>query len=143
MSDMKSLENIFGFMHLLKRTMHAKVEELDLDLAPMHIRAMKIIEKHAPCTAVDIVNVLCRDKAQVTRLLKVLIDLELIEKQPNPEDKRSQFLVITDNGKAQMARFKEIEQEVIGQMTSGLSEQELDAFQAITQKMATNLGKGI
>lgn len=139
MSSHSTLDTIFHLTHVLKRQMHIHIESLEWDVAPMHMRVIKIIDKKPQCTAVDIVNFLHRDKAQVTRLIKTLIDLELVEKAPNPEDKRSQLLLVTDKGKAGLNQLKEVETKVIESMTRGLSEQELAQFEVVAKKIARNL----
>ena len=37
-SDRKSLESLFHLAHSLKRQMHDHIEEMELDIAPMHVR---------------------------------------------------------------------------------------------------------
>ncbi|CAM3241479.1 hypothetical protein VIRA109638_16750 [Vibrio rarus] len=98
MSNSRSLESVFHLVHMLKREMYKQIGSLDLNIAPMHIRVLKIMGKKPVCTAIDIAHFLDRDKAQVTRLLNSLIDMELIKKVPSLEDKRSQRLLISEKG---------------------------------------------
>ncbi|GIU54126.1 MULTISPECIES: MarR family winged helix-turn-helix transcriptional regulator [Shewanella] len=140
MQDRKSLESLFQLVHVLKRQLHDNIEQLDLDIAPMHVRVLKIISKKAPCSAIDIANFLNRDKAQVTRLLNTLITQELIVKEPNPEDKRSQCLRLTEKSQLIMGEINSIDKNIYQQMTAGMTEDELAVFQVIAKRMATNLG---
>ena len=92
MVNNKTLDNLFQLVHALKRQLHEHIEQLDLDITPMHVRVIKIINKITPCTAIDIATVLERDKAQITRLVNTLIDKEFITKVAHPTDKRSSYL---------------------------------------------------
>ena len=139
MSDNTSLESIFRLVHSLKRQMSEQIESLDSEIAPMNIRVMKIITKKSPCTAIDIAHFLNRDKAQVTRLVNALINQELVKKSPNPEDKRSQLLVLTNKGEDIMAKVSNIDREMLQRMTKGMNEDELEQFSQIANKMAQNL----
>lgn len=139
MSQPRTLDNLFHLVHVLKRQLHDQVEQLDLPIAPMHVRVIKIISKKSPCTAMDIVSVLNRDKAQVTRLIKTLLEEGFIEKRPNPEDKRSQCLLTTEKGNAILAKIKTIDDEIFRKMTNEVSNEELIAFQLIAKKLANNL----
>lgn len=139
MSDNTSLESIFRLVHSLKRKMSEQIESLDSEIAPMNIRVMKIITKKSPCTAIDIAHFLNRDKAQVTRLVNALINQELVKKSPNPEDKRSQLLVLTNKGEDIMAKVSNIDREMLQRMTKGMNEDELEQFSQIASKMAQNL----
>ena len=126
-------------VHAVKRNVHEKIEALDLDIAPMHVRVLKIITKKPQCTAVDIANFLDRDKAQVTRLLSALIKQELIVKEPNPEDKRSQCLAITERGKAIVDQLSEVDSEMFEKMKVGIDSDELATFERVAKAMAQNL----
>ncbi|CAH6794463.1 Transcriptional regulator, MarR family protein [Vibrio chagasii] len=139
MSDNTSLESIFRLVHSLKRQMSEQIESLDSEIAPMNIRVMKIITKKSPCTAIDIAHFLNRDKAQVTRLVNALINQELVKKSPNPEDKRSQLLVLTNKGEEIMTKVSNIDREMLQRMTKGMAEDELEQFRKVANKMAKNL----
>ncbi|MFV8433831.1 MarR family winged helix-turn-helix transcriptional regulator [Vibrio owensii] len=141
MSNPKSLDNLFHLVHVLKRQLHEQIEQLELPIAPMHVRVIKIISKQSPCTAMDVVNFLNRDKAQVTRLIKTLIEEGFIEKRPNPEDKRSQCLLTTEKGNEVLSKIKAVDAEIFQKMTLNVSEEELEAFQLVAGKLAENLSK--
>lgn len=141
MSNPKSLDNLFHLVHVLKRQLHEQIEQLELPIAPMHVRVIKIISKQSPCTAMDVVNFLNRDKAQVTRLIKTLIEEGFIEKRPNPEDKRSQCLSTTEKGNEVLSKIKAVDAEIFQKMTLNVSEEELEAFQLVAGKLAENLSK--
>ncbi|MET2947600.1 MarR family transcriptional regulator [Vibrio owensii] len=141
MSNPKSLDNLFHLVHVLKRQLHEQIEQLELPIAPMHVRVIKIISKQSPCTAMDVVNFLNRDKAQVTRLIKTLIEEGFIEKRPNPEDKRSQCLLTTEKGNEVLAKINAVDAEIFQKMTLNVSEEELEAFQLVAGKLAENLSK--
>ncbi|MFV8413447.1 MarR family winged helix-turn-helix transcriptional regulator [Vibrio owensii] len=141
MSNPKSLDNLFHLVHILKRQLHEQIEQLELPIAPMHVRVIKIISKQSPCTAMDVVNFLNRDKAQVTRLIKTLIEEGFIEKRPNPEDKRSQCLLTTEKGNEVLSKIKAVDAEIFQKMTLNVSEEELEAFQLVAGKLADNLSQ--
>ncbi|SHI19118.1 MarR family winged helix-turn-helix transcriptional regulator [Ferrimonas marina] len=141
MSDPSLLGSLFRLAHSLKRQTHQQIEQMDLAIAPMHVRVMKIIDGSAPCTANDVVQFLNRDKAQVTRLLKTLIEQDLLQREPNPNDKRSQLLTVTESGAALMQRMAVVDATTYQTMTKGLSADELDAFHRIADQMAQNLAE--
>ncbi|WP_299690358.1 MarR family winged helix-turn-helix transcriptional regulator [uncultured Vibrio sp.] len=139
MSDNTSLESIFRLVHSIKRHMSEQLESLDSEMTPMHIRVMKIITFKSPCTSIDIAHFLNRDKAQVTRLVNALISQELVKKSPNPEDKRSQLLVLTDKGEEVMSKVSSIDRQMLNKMTKGMGDDELDQFRKMANKMANSL----
>ncbi|WP_127558261.1 MarR family winged helix-turn-helix transcriptional regulator [Saccharospirillum alexandrii] len=139
MPDTRLLESSFRIAHTLKRQLHHHIEALDLDIVPMHIHVMKIIEQRSPCTAQGIAQFLERDKAQVTRLLNTLIDLKLIEKTPSPTDKRSQLLAFTEKGNRVMRQIDEVDEAIIEKMTRDLSAEDLESFYRVASHMSDNL----
>lgn len=142
MSENRSLESILRLVHSFKRQMTEEIEKLNFGIAPMHMRVMKIITRKSPCTSIDIAHYLDRDKAQVTRLINTLITEGLLIKAPNPADKRSHFLEVTDAGQQVMTQLAEIDKQVFGKMAQGISEEEMASFQATANKMAGNLENG-
>ncbi|GAL33377.1 transcriptional regulator MarR family [Vibrio maritimus] len=142
MSENTSLESVFRLVHSLKRQMTEQIEQLDYDIAPMHMRVMKIITKTSPCTSIDVAHYLDRDKAQVTRLINALISQGLLVKVANPADKRSQFLELTESGLEVMTNLASIDRKVFEIMSQGINKDELEAFTGIAEKMAKNLERG-
>ncbi|TMX35320.1 MarR family transcriptional regulator [Vibrio rotiferianus] len=139
MSEKNTLDGLFRLVHTLKRNLHEQIEHLDLDITPMHVRVLKIISRKAQCTAIDISNYLDRDKAQVTRLIKVLLEQRLIVKEANPEDKRSQWLRVTDEGNVVMEKIAHVDELILKKMTQDMSSEELEAFRETTSKIVRNL----
>ncbi|QIZ76395.1 MarR family winged helix-turn-helix transcriptional regulator [Ferrimonas lipolytica] len=133
------LENLFGLVHTLKRQVHADIEQLHLDITPMHVRVLKIISSTPQCTANDIARFLSRDKAQVTRLLSTLFSLDYLQKQPNPNDKRSQLLVVTSEGAAVMKKIREIDAARLRTMTQHMTEADQQELQRLLGLMLENL----
>lgn len=139
MTDQKILESLFQFVHALKRQLHDQADTLALGFSPMHLRVLKLVEKKKPCTAIDITGFLGRDKAQVTRLINTLIDSDLVTREPNPNDNRSHYLNTTASGIDMVEKIKSIDAETVEIMTQGLSADELEEFQRISEIMAKNL----
>lgn len=105
----------------------------------MHVRVLKIISKKPQCTAVDIANFLDRDKAQVTRLISSLIKHELIVKELNPQDKRSQYLRVTQSGQAIMETLVDADKAMLDKMQQGISDQDLTTFLRVARQITSNL----
>lgn len=139
MNDTRSLDYLFKLVHCLKRNMQEQIEILGVDISPMHLRVLKIIIAKPSCNAADIASFLQRDKAQVTRLLNQLIRLDLIKKEVNEADKRSQHLCITSGGQELMSQLVDKDKVVFDKMTSSLTNKELDIFENVIRKMTDNL----
>ncbi|BCE01283.1 MarR family winged helix-turn-helix transcriptional regulator [Marinicellulosiphila megalodicopiae] len=140
MSQLNPVDVTFRLMYELKKSIHRQMGYLDCSLNPGDINVLKEIASHdGNITANEIANLLNRDKAQITRILILLIKENMIEKQANPNDKRSQFLVMTNRGKAIHQQISKVDQLMLEQLGEGLSKQELQTFQNLAEKMILNL----
>ncbi|REG85656.1 MarR family winged helix-turn-helix transcriptional regulator [Marinomonas pollencensis] len=139
MSNHNSLETLFHLVHALKQQMHKQIEALNLTVTPMHVRAITIIAEQTPCTASDVAKFLNRDKAQITRLLSALISENLILKAANEKDKRSQCLLLTEQGECLLKQVKEVEKNIFNKMSKDISEEKLAEFQQMTRLLTGNL----
>lgn len=139
MSNPSTLEATFHLTHALKQQLSHHLEAENLPITPMHVRVMMIIYKQANCTAIDIVNVVNRDKAQITRLIKGLIEQGLVERTSNPDDKRSQLLMLTKQGEVIQARLMKLSGGTQQALAKGIDPEDLATFAKVAQKMTQNL----
>lgn len=139
MSNAIYIEATFHLAHAIKQQLGHQLEIQQLGIAPMHVRVLKIIHQRKSCTSIDIANLFKRDKAQITRLIKGLLDQGLVCKQSNPEDKRSQLLVLSSQGVALQENLLSISKKMENQMTQGIDEKDLNTFIKVAQKITKNL----
>lgn len=131
-----------AFIHLFrhfKQQMQQVVKNLDIGITFFHFIALKEISLVERCTPQVLAETLCRDKAQITRLLKEFIDKGLVDKQPNPADKRSQYLFLTDQGLERLRMIEEAEQQLFAQMMKQIPVTDMQDWQVVTQLMSQNL----
>ncbi|MBT3146214.1 MarR family transcriptional regulator [Neptunomonas sp. CHC150] len=132
-------ETIYSLMYVFKVRLRHVIREHTKDINGMHVRTLRLIEQQQPCTALDVSVGLNRDKGQITRLIKELIANGWIIKTPNPHDKRSQLLALTDQGKSLMTLIAQEEKLIIKTMTNGLSEDQLNTFKQTANQLINNL----
>ncbi|WP_076420800.1 MarR family transcriptional regulator [Colwellia sp. UCD-KL20] len=130
---------VFDIIHSYRIAMRSALNASDLGLNYMHVRCLTFINSNEVCTANDIVSYFARDKAQIARLIKEMIDKQWLTKTINLEDKRSQFLSLTEEGKRLVAFILKTQANVHKQMQKDISSQALENFQQTAEAMATNL----
>lgn len=133
-----------SFIYLFRRfkqQMQIQVKALDLDITFLHFIALKEISLIDQCTPQMLADILCRDKGQITRLLKELINKGIVHKVPNPADKRSQYLSITDKGQEYIQISAVAEQNVFKAMMADIPATDMKVWQQITDLMSHNLSK--
>ena len=123
MTELELIDLVFQIPKLYKQRLAKEFALRGIQLAPTHLKVMRLLNEKQPCTAHELAILLERDKAQVTRLLQGLVDQSLIEKRPNPSDKRSQLLLLSDYGQERMDAMQAIashlQQVMRGEITDG------------------------
>jgi len=75
--------------------------------------------------------------ANTSRLIKVLEDRELIEREPSKQDKRVVNVSLTEKGTIVMEQLDDLTNEFHIQQFSGLSKAELNTFNELLNKVRT------
>ncbi|WP_110643081.1 MarR family transcriptional regulator [Salinicola sp. CPA57] len=132
-------EPLHQLMHAYKRALRQAYAEAELDLTVSHIRTLKAIRSQMPCTAQHIAHRTQRDKAQITRLLRDLLDAGIIAKSPHPDDRRSLILSLTAHGQAVMKQVDTCERQAHARLSSGMTQADLEAFLRLSRLMISNL----
>lgn len=85
------------------------------------------------------------DTSTLVRLLDILSEREFIERRVDPNDRRARLIILTEAGKAEVARIKAQLIKVEAELLSGLDETEvavmLQAFAKISDAVEVALGE--
>lgn len=136
-------------LHLMSRTKEYAdaliVADLKLmgieGLAPSHGDIMATLFKHDELTMSEIADKISRDRSTVTTLVKKLIKQGLIATRKNEADQRSSFVFLTSEGKEFKEGFIEISEKLYAIQYHGISEQDIQIFRRVLQKMKDNFKK--
>ncbi|MEM6456299.1 MAG: MarR family transcriptional regulator [Acidobacteriota bacterium] len=126
---------VFMFKHRMVKTL----AEAGADVSVMHVRTLKTIACLGPSTPAELAEALQRDKAQITRLVKPLIEQSYLVKSPHPTDKRSHVVALTRTGLELMERIAKAERIILERMTEGMLASEIEQFNALAVRMQRNL----
>lgn len=132
-------ETVFSIAQHYKVAMRSTLKANEIGLNAMHVKCLTFINRSEMCTANDIVVFLARDKAQIARLIKEMIEKNWLVKVANPEDKRSQLLSLTEAGKALASLISKTQSHVDKKMQENLSSEELSEFIRVANVISNNL----
>lgn len=110
--------------HRFRSTLRAALLRDAHDIPPFQAKMVAIIGRHPGVPASKLIEQSGRDKAQIARVLKELDERGLIDRHPNPDDRRSQSLFLTPDGETLFATLRTLRTEVGTQMLAGLSADE-------------------
>ncbi|CAH0536385.1 MarR family winged helix-turn-helix transcriptional regulator [Vibrio marisflavi] len=132
-------DSIFEIVHSYKVAMRRALKAKELGLNKMYVKCLSFIHASENCTANDIVSHFGRDKAQIARLIKDMIENGWLTKSPDPNDKRSQLLVLTTEGQELAIRVLDAQSALQTKMQHNLTDEEIALFKKIAGKVSENL----
>ena len=130
---------LFSLVHTVRNHIKQEIKQLELELSPMHLKSLKVISMIEGCTGQKLSDFMGRDKAQINRLIKELVNQELIIKTENEKDKRSQYLELSAKGAKFLLMFQKAEKTVFNKMVDDIPAEKIGAFIELTQKLKNNL----
>lgn len=130
-----------GALHRLELLRRIKSREVmaPSGLHPGQPRMLDYIRSHPGCTQKEAADELDVTPASAAASLKRLEKSGLVRREPDLKDARRNRLFITDQGTAQMEENHRQFEALDQRMFSGMTEEEVAAFQRTCEKMFDNL----
>ncbi|WP_086981473.1 MarR family transcriptional regulator [Vibrio aphrogenes] len=109
---------------------------MPLDMTPAQFKVLSTMKFDEMKSPAEISKLLAIDCGSMTRMVERLVKKSLIEKHPNPEDKRGVILCLTQEGEALLYQCIEvIKQEVSPLLVGNLSPQEVQQLSTLLQRL--------
>ncbi|HWS72687.1 MAG TPA: MarR family transcriptional regulator [Thermoanaerobaculia bacterium] len=105
-------------------------------LTPQEGHLLTYLRSYAPAPVGDLVRVFGVKASSMTSILDRLEEEGLIERQLNPDDRRSLIVTLTKRGRTQAAAMQRFVEETEEEIASRLTEKEIDGFFAVMQAIA-------
>lgn len=138
-----ALDLMHMLMHQIKRRMQQATQAASVAegvaLAPMEARTLGFYARHPGATAQDLVDHAGRDKAQVARLVKGLVERGLLATATDPQDRRRQTLQLTPAGKRFERRMAAERQRIERAVMAGVSAEDAEVLRRCLGRMAAAL----
>lgn len=103
-----------------------------------HFRMLMFLSHHDAARQEDIRSFIDADKGGVAHSIKRLVELELVERHPHPDDGRAYVIDLTERGREMLAQIADIARAWNDQIIQGLSAAELEVAEQLLQRMAKN-----
>ena len=132
------LERMHALMHSLKHHMREAMRAEGNGLGMMEARCLRYFAHHPGATQSDLVQHSGRDKAQIARIVKGLIERELLCGQANPADGRSQVLQVSPKGAALQRTMQGHQAAFERRLMRGLEPGERATLVALLERLQRN-----
>ncbi|WP_367391770.1 MarR family winged helix-turn-helix transcriptional regulator [Lewinella sp. LCG006] len=121
--------------------MYDKLNKEDQHLMGPHLGVLSDLYQKDGVRQQDLAISSFKDKATITRSLKLLEREELVLRTADPIDKRTKRIYITPKGRKVYQAILPLGQETIAEAKAGIAEEELKTCESVLQKMYNNLSK--
>jgi len=138
---MELSEALFRLLHTVRNNINQQVKESALELSLMHLKSLKMISMIDKCTGQKLAELMGRDKAQVNRLIKELVNQQLVIKKNDETDGRVQILSLSERGLESIDKFNKLESKVCESMAEGISPDDIADFIKLANILQSNLVK--
>lgn len=132
MADDETLRALEHEMAILVRRIRRVIAErarmLHPELSPVSYSMLMALNDSGPRRASDLVETFSIDKGAVSRQVQALLELGLIERTPDPEDRRAMILAISEEGHRRLASISAARRHEVSERLEDWSEQDLTAF---------------
>jgi DNA-binding MarR family transcriptional regulator len=126
-----------------RRILRELLNGLDLDVSPIHIEVMKLLEVNGRLNITEIAEELKIARAQMTHIIDRLADLKMIKKQAGKEDRRVVNITLTANGKSTLEEQGNCVRNTLKEVLSNLTEEDLKGISLSLQKLRYALLKAL
>ena len=139
------LNNIFdslGHFPMVYRSVHQEIFKVALDsireenFSRYHLEIMSVLEREGTLYVSEIGEILQIARPQMTRLIDELIDLGMVERNMDIEDRRRINITLTDKGSTTFKKVRGIIRGSISAKLSGLKDEDLEELSVALRKIA-------
>ena len=127
--ELRRIESEVGsLIRRVKRVMGERAREVHPDLHPMTYFILTHLADSGPMRGADLSCAFGMDKSGVSRQVQTLVDLGLVERRPDAEDRRAILLDATDTGRTGVDEVSRRRSDRFDERLSSWSDAELSAF---------------
>jgi DNA-binding MarR family transcriptional regulator len=125
-------------MHLSKAIHRASSEEL-LGMRLRQFMVLSYVDRQAPARQQSLCETLMLDANNCVLLLNELEDAGWVQRRRDPDDRRRHVVELTDEGRRALARAREGQEALEGEILAGLEPAEREQLRGLLRKALTHL----
>lgn len=138
---LRELETEVGvLLRRIRRVIGERARAVHPELLPASYLMLGYVRDHGPLRASAMCAVFDIDKGAISRQVQHLIDLGLVDKQPDPEDGRATLLTISTDGEQRLEGVAAERRELLAERLADWSADELTAFSSSLRRYNDALG---
>jgi DNA-binding MarR family transcriptional regulator len=112
----------------IRRVIAERAHMLHPELSPVAYSMLMALNDGGPRRASDLVELFTIDKGAVSRQVQALLELDLIERTPDEEDRRAMILRISEEGHRRLAHIAESRRHELSERLADWTDEDLGSF---------------
>jgi len=142
--DAKQNTDILTFLisdsaRVLRAAFERRIVQAGLDVTPAEARTLLNVEILNGARQLDIAARMGIEPMTVCAFLDKLQALDLIERQPDPNDRRAKQVVLTPKSRDLIKRIRHELEQLIAQATNGVADADVTTFMRVLETVHDNL----
>lgn len=127
--DLRAIESeVASLIRRVKRVMGERAREVHPELHPMTYFLLTHLAVHGPMRGADLSDAFGMDKGGVSRQAQALVDMGLVERKPDPEDRRAVLLDASDEGRRRLEEMQRTRQDRFDERLADWTDEDLASF---------------
>lgn len=128
-ASLRELETEVGVLiRRVRRVIGERARAVHPDLLPASYLMLSHVNEHGPLRASAMCSVFDIDKGAISRQVQHLIDLGLLDREPDPQDGRATLLSVSEEGAARLESVAAARREQLAERLDGWSAADLAGF---------------
>jgi len=129
------------FREIRRKLIKTTLADIDAGITPHHFEIIRLLDKEGKLHVAEIGDRLQIARAQMTKLIDKLVDLELVERQTDVADRRTCIITLSPRGKAVLEEHKTSIMNAIREIMRQLSDEDLKDLSDTLRKLQDILSK--
>ena len=131
---------IFAYYPKLRKIFRNLVSIKNIPISLTQLACMHILDQNDGLSMSELADDLCMSNQQLTKIVDALVDLELVERECDPNNRRKFFAKVTEKGKIMLASLKEEVDKKLSYVLRKKSPDEIDKLYDSFAYVASYLG---
>jgi DNA-binding MarR family transcriptional regulator len=133
---------VWDVARLIRKAIDARANEVGLTSAQWHVlstlaRCAKMGE--SPLNQASLADLLDIEPITLSRQIDRLTAAGMIERRPDPSDRRAHLLYLTEKARPLVMAFRDVATEVLNNALAGISAREVDALIDVLERIRANV----
>ena len=129
------------FRGVRRRLLKTALDSINVDISPLHFEIMRLVQEDGTLHITEIGERLQVARAQMTHLIDKLVELGMVERQADSNDRRVTNIVLTGKGSAFLEEHGGNIKKATKETLSSLTDEELADLSDSLEKMRDILSK--